>query len=63
MVSTLSLERRLGRLGKPVRKNHLVFVEDGETADQAISRYKRDHGKVIEADDMVHVISFVNAQN
>ena len=31
MVSTVCLERRLGRLGNPVR-THLVFVGDGETA-------------------------------
>lgn len=59
MVSSLSLERRLGRLGKPVRR-HLVFVEDGETEAQAIHRYQRDHGKVIEADDMVHIVSFAD---
>ena len=63
MVSTLSLERRLGRLGKPVRKNHLVFVEDGETADQAISRYERDQAIVIDPDDMVRLISFASPQN
>ena len=62
MVSTLSLERRLGRLGKPV-KTHLVFVEDGETKDQAISRYERDRATVIGSDDMVHLISFVNSQH
>ena len=58
MVSTLSLERRLSRLGKPVR-THLVFVEYGETADQAIGRYQRDQGKIIGENDTVHVVRFV----
>ena len=62
MVSTLSLERRLGRLGKPER-THFVFVEDGETEDQAIHRYQRDHATDIGSDDMVHLISFVNSQH
>ena len=58
MVSTRSLERRLGRLGKAVT-THLVFVEDDETADEAIRRYQRDHGKVVGEYDTVHVVSFV----
>jgi hypothetical protein len=45
---------------RPSPFGHLVFVEGGETAAQAIHRYQRDHGKVIEADDMVHVVSFAD---
>ena len=62
MVSPLSLERRLSRLGKPLRI-HVVFVEDDETKDQAISRYEHDRETVIESDDMVHLVSFVSPQN
>ena len=43
-------------------KTHLVFVEDGETEDQAIRRYQRDYGEVIEEDDVVHVASFADPQ-
>jgi hypothetical protein len=44
-------------------KTHLVFVDEGESDEQAISRYQRDQGKVVEADDMVHVICFVGAED
>ena len=58
MVSRISLERRVGRLGTPVRI-HLVFIEDGETEDQAISRYQCNQGKIIGENDTVHVVRFV----
>lgn len=60
MVSRVSLERRLGRLGTP-ETMHFVFLEDGETADQAIQRYQHEREKVIATDDLVHFVSFVDS--
>ena len=61
MASRVSLERRLGRLRSP-ETMHFVFVEQDETEAQAVSRYQRDHGKVIEEDHVVHVVSFADPQ-